>query len=121
MSTRPRRSERLHLQELDGPLAKKRFRFGEKGAADSASVEFRSHRDDVNFGGVGIVLMNRKESGDPATDLGDQSLHSIEVAPVLHDRFFDPEPIGQGTENLLADVGFAGLEGPDLKFRTSHS
>jgi hypothetical protein len=82
-------------------------------------MEFGPNGDDVNLGGVAIVLMNGEKADEALPHFGDKSLHAVEISPILNNCSLDSEPAGQGTKNALTKIRFSGTHRADSKLCVS--
>ncbi len=72
----------------------------------------------MHFRAESIVGPHRDEPNQATGSLCDIGLQRRQIADVLHQRFFDPKPLGQRSEDLLADCIFTRLDFADDISRT---
>lgn len=103
-----RGTQRLHLQVVHIVLCHIFFRLADEQAADATAMLFRAYAHHIDFGGEGVVQLEREEPDDLTPRSRNERGQMIDILCVLDDARLHAKPVRQGAQNRLADGGLAG-------------
>jgi hypothetical protein len=104
----------FYLDIFDSAMMQNLLSLFDQRPTNPSTMKFLSHTHHVDFRGMSVMPVNGKEPYNTSFNISHESFHVIQVAPILNDRFLDSEPIWQGPQNGLAEIGFVGRHLPDL-------